>query len=106
MNSEIKLDQALITQIIDIIKVQRKVSKILLFGSWATNSARRTSDIDLAIVGKDLSAADLSFIRDDLEEKVKTPLKFDVVHFDILKKEGLKKEILKEGIVIYESKTN
>ena len=99
------LDQTLIDQIIEIVK-RRKVSKLLLFGSRATNNAKRTSDIDLAVFGKDLSDRDLSLIRDDLEEKVKTPLKFDVLHFDTLGKKSLRDEILKEGVVIYESKTH
>lgn len=100
------LNQTLVAQIIDVVKIRKKVNKILLFGSRVTNNAKRTSDIDLAVFGKDLSDTDLSLIRDDLEEKVKTPLKFDVVHFDALRKESLKEDILKEGIVIYEFKKN
>ena len=98
------LNQTIISQIIEIVKIRKKVHKLVLFGSRATNNARWTSDIDLAVFGNNLSDADLNLIKDDLEEKVKTPLKFDVVHFDALKKESLKSEILKEGIVIYESK--
>ena len=100
------LDQTLVNQIIEIVKRRKKVSKLLLFGSRATNNAKRTSDIDLAVLGKDLPDGEVNLIRNDLEEEVKTPLKFDVVHFDALTKESLKKDILKEGIVIYESKTH
>ena len=100
------LNQALAVQIIDVIKIRKNVNKILLFGSRATNNAKRTSDIDLAVFGKDLSDTNVNLIRFDLEEKVKTLLKFDVVHFDTLNKESLKNDILKEGIMIYESKTH
>ncbi len=100
------LNQALVAQIIDVVKIRKNVNKIILFGSRATNNAKRTSDIDLAVFGKDLSDTDVNLIRFDLEEKVKTLLKFDVVHFDTLNKESLKNDILKEGIVIYESKTH
>lgn len=99
------LNQTLLSQIIDVVNTRKKVNKIVLFGSRATNNAKRTSDIDLAVFGKNLSDGDVSLIRNDLEEEVKTPLKFDVVHFETLTKEGLKNDILKEGIVIYESKT-
>ncbi len=99
------LNQNLLDNIISIIR-QRKVKKIVLFGSWARKTARRTSDIDLAIFEPGLSDTQTSLIRDELEEKVKTPLKFDVVHFDTLQKESLKNEILTEGIVIYESRAN
>lgn len=81
------LNQTLIAQIADVVKTRKKVDKIILFGSRATNNARRTSDIDLAVFGKDLSDGDVNLIRFDLEEEVKTPLKFDVVHFETLTKE-------------------
>ena len=100
-----QLSQALIHQIREIVLAQGKISKVVLFGSWATKSARKNSDIDLAIFGAALTSADINFIRSALEENVKTPLKFDVVHFDTLTKESLRKDILNEGIVIYESKT-
>ena len=78
LDESFPLDQSLVDQIINIITAQKKVGKIVLFGSWATKTARRTSDIDLAISGQKLSDADVSLIRSDLEEKVKTPLQFDV----------------------------
>lgn len=97
------LNQALVAQIIEIVKIQKEVNKVILFGSWATGRARPTSDIDLAIFGKNLSDRDLYRIMDDLAEKVETPLKFDVSHFDALTREALKDDIFKEGIVIYAS---
>ena len=99
------LDQTLINQIIEIVKRRKKVSNLVLFGSRATNNAKRTSDIDLAVFGKDLPDDDVNLIRNDLEEDVLTPLKFDVVHFDTITKESFQNDILNEGIVIYESKT-
>ena len=100
------LDQNLLMEIVQIILVQKKVAKIVLFGSWATGTARKTSDIDLAVWGEDLSSTDVSLIRDRLEEKVRTLLKFDVVHFDTLTKTDLKKDILTKGVVLYESQKN
>ena len=100
------LDKNVLAEIIKIIANRQQVEKIVLFGSWATKRAKRTSDIDLAVFGCDLSDSDLSLIRFDLEENIKTPLKFDVLHFEILTKESLKEDILKEGIILYESKKN
>ena len=106
VDEKIQLDQSFIHQIADIVSVQSKVGKVVLFGSWATKSARKNSDIDLAVFGQSLTSADINLIRSELEENVKTLLKFDVVHFDTLTKESLRKDILSEGIVIYESKAD
>ena len=94
------LNQTLISQIIEIVKIRKKVHKLVLFGSRAMNNAKRTSDIDLAVFGCDLSDSDLSLIRFDLEENIKTPLKFDVLHFESLTKESLKEDILMGEIVL------
>ncbi len=103
---KLQLPNALIDDIVHIISRQKKVQRIVLFGSWATGTAKKTSDIDLAIFGKDLTDLDLSLIKDELEEKVETALKFDVLHFDSLVKESLKNDILNEGITIYEPKAD
>ena len=99
----VALDKNLLSEIVKIISRQRKVTKLVLFGSRVTKQVKKTSDIDLAVFGGGLSDRDLSLIRDELEETVKTPLKFDVVHFDTLSKENLKENILKEGVILYES---
>jgi len=101
-----KLDKKLRNEIVRLICRRKKVKKIVLFGSRATNQSRKVSDIDLAIFAKNLSAVDISLIKDDLEENIKTPLKIDLIHFEALTKKQLKNDILKEEVVLYESKTN
>jgi len=102
----VNLDKDLREEIIKIISFQKSVEKVILFGSRATHTSRQNSDIDLAVFGPNLSDRDMSFIRDSLEENIKTPLKFDVIHFDTLTKKNLKNDILFEGICLYDAKTN
>ena len=99
-----KINKAIKDNIIKVLSSYSGIEKIVLFGSRAQNQSQEISDIDLAIFGKNLSASDISIIRDDLEQNIKTPLKFDIIHFDALTKEFLKNNILKEGIVLYEHK--
>ena len=97
------LPKEILDEIIRIVSKFKKVEKLLLFGSRATGDFKKASDIDLAIFGSAVSDRDMALMQDELEEKVITPLQFDIVHFDTLTKENLKNDILKEGIVLYES---
>ncbi len=101
-----KLEKRLADEIVKLILSRKKVDRIVLFGSRVNGQSRKTSDIDLAILAKNLTATDISLIKDDLEENIKTPLKIDVIHFEGLTKQELKDEILKEGVILYESKTS
>jgi predicted nucleotidyltransferase len=100
--NKLNLPRQTIKAIVKLILRYRHPEKIVIFGSRTNGSARLTSDIDIAIFGKDWSDADISLVKNDLEEYVKTPLKFDVLNFYTLTKESLKKAILQEGRVIYE----
>jgi predicted nucleotidyltransferase len=67
----------------EIIKIIRqylsKEYKILLFGSWAKNDALKTSDIDIAILGKE--KAPWSLMTKILQEKeeIRTLRSIDIV---------------------------
>jgi len=78
------------------------IDKVILYGSRARGNFRKGSDVDLAIVGANISFTDISRIHFLLENEGPTPLWFDVLHYDTLKNERLKHFIDQEGIVIYE----
>jgi predicted nucleotidyltransferase len=88
--------------IIETIVRYKRPEKIVIFGSRAQGNSQKTSDIDIAIFGKDWTDKDINLIKFNLDENIKTPLKFDVLNFYTLTKERLKDNILKEGEVIYE----
>ena len=73
------------------------IEKLILFGSGARGDFRRTSDIDLAVLGGDFARFAL-----DVEEETSTLLKYDFVDLDRSIQEELLKSIEKEGVVIYE----
>ena len=107
MNSKITgLEDKLLNQIVSIILEYKNAEKIVIFGSRAKGIFSKTSDIDLAIFGKDWTDRDINLIKNKLEELIKTPCKLDVVNFYLLKKETLKQNIIREGRVLYESGKN
>lgn len=97
------LDESILNQIVEIILSYKKVKKIVIFGSRADDNFENTSDIDIAIFDKEWTDKDINVVKFNLDEYIKTPLKFDVLNFYALTKPELKDDILKRGKVIYES---
>jgi predicted nucleotidyltransferase len=89
-------------KIIKMILSYKKAKKIVLFGSRAKETYSGASDIDIAILDEKWSDKDINIIKNNLEEHVKTPLKFDVVNYYLLSRKKLRGNILKYGKVIYE----
>lgn len=106
MIKSINLNKSILLQIKRIILGYKKPEKIVVFGSRANGTSKKISDIDIAIFGKNWSSTDINLIRDELDETIETPLKFDVVNFYSLNKKALKTNILTEGKTIYECKKN
>lgn len=92
-----------IRKVITIIRGVKEPEKIVLFGSRVQGGAVGTSDIDIAVFGKEWSSRDLNIAKHRLEHEVCTPLKFDLLNFYELKSSRLKKNILTSGRVLYES---
>lgn len=71
--------------------------KIYLFGSWARQSEKRSSDIDIAIEHEgDLPATVLPELRTMLEES-NIPYRIDVLDLT-LAEDFLRRKVIKEGI--------
>ncbi len=96
-----QLERELVEAINRIFNAVPEVERAVLFGSRATDHAVATSDIDLAVWGKNLSSREVNLIKNRFEEEIRTALKFDVVWFDQLIKEALRQRILAEGVEIY-----
>ncbi len=86
--------------IIDTLSKEPYIEKAVIFGSRARNDYKKTSDIDIAIFGKDVDSTQLNLLRDRLDQ-LDMIYKLDVVDFCSLTKEGLKKNIVTEGRQIY-----
>ena len=71
--------------------------KIYLFGSWARQSEKRSSDIDIAVGHEgDLPATVLPELRTMLEES-NIPYRIDVLDLT-LAEDFLRRKVIKEGI--------
>ncbi len=103
INKKVKgLNKNLLSQIVDLILKYKKPEKIVIFGSRASNNFKNTSDIDIAVFGKDWTDKDINIVKYNLDEFIETPLKFDLLNFYKIGKTKLKENILKEGRIIYD----
>lgn len=67
------------------------------FGSRARGDYRRTSDIDLAVVGGDFARFAL-----DVDEETSTLLEYDIVDMSREMQDELRQSIMREGKILYE----
>jgi len=85
-------------KIIRLITALQPDVKIYLFGSQATGTATRGSDVDIALdAGKKMVRVAVGEVRDVLNE-TNIPYKFDIVDFHGVS-ENMQKMILKYGIL-------
>ena len=78
------------------------VRRVLLFGSRATDTARRASDIDLAVIAPEMSPSEWAELAEQVEE---SPIiyRIDLVRLDTLPDGTLRECILREGLPIYQN---
>lgn len=91
-----KLDMEIQNQMIVLAK-KFQIEKMILFGSRARGDSRKTSDIDLAVSGGNVTG-----FRPAVDDEVRTLLMFDVVNLDEPVQKPLLQSIESEGIVLYE----
>ena len=86
-----------IEQDIISIAIKNDIKKLILFGSRARGDFKRTSDIDLAVAGGNISAF---AVQED--EEVSTLLEFDIINLDGRVQKELLESIRREGVLLYE----
>ena len=92
---------------IDIKKINQvfnkytEIKKALLYGSRAKANYRNGSDIDITLIGKNLSLDTLFKIETDLEELM-LPYKIDLSIFDKIDNSDLVEHIKRVGKVFFE----
>ncbi len=93
------LSQETANQIINILKKDEKVQKIILFGSRAKGTAKSGSDIDLAIVGENINFRDLCRFGVQLDD-LDLPYQIDLVDYNTITNPELKSHIDRVGITL------
>ncbi len=90
-----------IKYIIDTLSKFPEIEKGIIFGSRAIGNYKKGSDIDLALIGKNITNNILYDVSDYLNEVYPIPYFFDIVHYDNISNVNLKKHIDDYGKVIY-----
>ena len=90
-----------IQNVLSVLLQNQNVLKIILFGSRAKGSFQPGSDVDLALIGKNLSLNDIIEASIQLD-KLNLPYKFDLIIYDRIKEQALIEHIDRAGIVLSE----
>lgn len=96
MNEDTGIRTTVLEEISDLAK-KYGLTRVILFGSRARGDYKRTSDIDLAVTGGNITLFTL-----DVEDETSTLLSFDVVNLDGSVQEELRESIKREGRILYE----
>jgi predicted nucleotidyltransferase len=95
------LSESDIDQILSTVTKQKRISKIILFGSRAKGSYTPGSDIDLALSGANLVTDDLLDTLVNLDE-LNLPYKFDLILLERIKEQDLLDHINRVGIILFD----
>lgn len=94
-----------INQIVSLIAAEVRIrlglgARLIWFGSWVNGSARRTSDIDLAVemVGG-VPKSEYARLCDWIEEELPTLYRVDLINLDEVG-ESLRSRIKREGVAV------
>jgi predicted nucleotidyltransferase len=96
----IGLTDTLYDELSTVFRMDSRVQRVILFGSRAMGTHREESDIDLAVVGKDLTLKDALTIQNNLDD-LGYPYTFDVLILSRIQNEALLDHISRVGVDIY-----
>ncbi|MBL4953476.1 nucleotidyltransferase domain-containing protein [Neobacillus sp. YIM B02564] len=82
----------------------KEVEKAVLFGSRAMGNYKKGSDVDIAIIGEDVTRKTLYGLYDLLNEEYPLPYFFDILIYDEISNPKLREHIESVGQVIYQRK--
>ena len=99
---DIGLTDSEMQEVIGYLEKNPKISRVILYGSRAKGTYRPFSDVDITLVGNELTLSDVSALEELLYYSY-LPYKFDISIFSRLKNQKLIEHIRRVGIVIYES---
>ncbi len=88
-----------LNQLKAVFSAHKGVEKAILYGSRARGTNRPYSDIDISLVGSDLSLSDLAILDDQLED-LYLPYKIDLNAYHRITNPALLHNIATEGINI------
>jgi uncharacterized protein len=97
------LSNKIIESILGVLKKYPNIEKCVVYGSRAIGNFRNGSDIDLTLIGENLTLTELLKIENELDDLL-LPYKIDLSIFHQINHEGLIKHIKTNGKVFFERK--
>lgn len=88
-------------KIIALFKKNPKIDKVILFGSRAMGNFKNGSDIDIALVGKNLDQKRDIYTALFEYEELYLPWKFDMLDYNNLSNQDLKDHIDRVGMTLW-----
>ena len=99
------LKEATIEKIITVFSQYPNIQKVLLYGSRAKGNYRNGSDIDLTLIGENISYGQLSKIDIQIDDLL-LPYCFDISIFKDIENLDLIDHIKRVGLIFYEKSSN
>ncbi|HEY1662902.1 MAG TPA: nucleotidyltransferase domain-containing protein [Verrucomicrobiae bacterium] len=103
MSTHHGLAEATVVQIHEVFARFPEVEKAMLYGSRAKGNFKPGSDVDLTLLGANVTHKTLSRIQGELEDGL-LPYRFDISIFAELTHADLIEHIRRAGVVFYEKK--
>ena len=87
-------------KVVGVFARNSRIEKVILYGSRAKGCFKPFSDVDITLVGDELSRSDLNRVMEEVDDLL-LPYRFDVSLWHKLKNEALMDHIRRVGIEIY-----
>lgn len=95
-----------IRYIMEALQKFDEIETAIIFGSRAIGNYKKGSDIDIAILGKQVTDSTIYKLDDYLNQVYPIPYFFDIINYRSIKNSKLIEHINKEGIIIYSKKAS
>lgn len=94
------LPDNVIKGISEVFSKDERIQKVIIYGSRAKGNYKEGSDIDLTIIGTELTTTDLLRLENELDDLL-LPYKIDLSLFHQIENVGLQSHINRVGVVFY-----
>lgn len=91
-----------LAEITSVLRQFPEVNQAVVFGSRAKATHKAGSDVDIALLGQDISFSTIVRISGILNEETNMPYHFDVVDYYTISNQELVAHIDRVGVIIYE----
>ncbi|MGK0689182.1 MAG: nucleotidyltransferase domain-containing protein [Aquificaceae bacterium] len=93
------IPEHILKKILDVLKEEGNIEKVIIFGSRVKGTSKAGSDIDIALVGENINLRQILRIGSKIED-LDLPYKVDLISYKDIKDKNLKEEIDKFGVEI------